>query len=179
MLNSRNLLQLLKEGKFKGLEGSEIRADIPIAQSLINRFLQEKVKSNHRLNHLQVRLPGNNRMVVELGAQVPAVFGIKVPVNREIHLRLEPKIDFPADPILLLYIEQGLSGLDRTFINWFEKSISEMVPGQFSLERHVIALHIGTLLKELNFGFLIDFIREASLVGNKEQLLFHALIRIN
>lgn len=145
---------------------------VPFSERLLNLAAQERIQQVEELEALELALPGNDTMIVRFRAKIPTkVLGIKLPVQREILLDIEPQIELTPQLTLYLRIREGLSGLDRTMIGWFQNQLSRVFPGELRLGEDLVLVDIGKMLRNGGLEVFVDKIHRATLHGERGRLM--------
>ena len=172
-------LDLFKDQDLEALEGTDIKAEIPFSESLINFVMEQKAESTGMVEKMQLVLPGNNQLRILVKAKVPTgMFGIKIPVNKNILLELDPEIAMSPSPVLKMRILEGLSGLEKALINWFENLISRSVPGDVNIGTDTITIDLDSFVRENGWEIFVEKIKNIRIEGRKEQLVIKTWIRV-
>jgi|GEM_PF-5368115 len=172
MSSAQRLLDIVKNKGLQGMAGARLDAEIPLSEALLNRLANEKARSMETLEHLQILLPGEDTLVVDAKARVSTkLFGIKVPVRRQVHFLINREVSLSPSPRMQLRIRDGLSGLEKKFIHWFENLISRTVPGDISLEQDILTIDLGPVLREQGLEMFAGQLEQVRVEGQAGRLL--------
>lgn len=179
MIDINHMLSFLKDRKFRDLEGATINAEIPVSEALLNELMTKQVKSIGMVEKMRLRLPGNDRMLISVKAKVPTgLLGIKLPVQKDILLQLNPNVQLQPTPRLQLRILEGFSGIEKIILNWFEKLISKTVPGEVNIEGSSVTIDLKELMDQESLNFLTKKVQEVNIEGHNGKLVVSLLVKI-
>lgn len=179
MSSAQRLFDILKTKGLQGVAGARVDAEIPLSESLLNRLANEQAQSMETLQHLRILLPGEDTLVVDAKAKVATkLFGIKVPIHRQVHFLIDREVSLSPSPRMHLRIRDGLSGLEKKFIHWFENLISSMVPGDISLQQDILTIDLGPVLREQGFEPFTGRLEQVRVEGQAGRLMIKVRVSV-
>ena len=159
----QQIIQQLLQNNFKDFEGARMDLSLPIAQTLIQKIVQENVK-NESINWIKVKIGTENKILLTVNLTISIIF--KTSFSIEIHLNLADKI-----PVNNAYqtladiaaVEVGLGIGKKQVINKLKEEISKHLPPFLRLENDRFKINLKQLLEQYELGFVGNYLHEIKL----------------
>ena len=139
------------------LRGAEVRAEIPLTNAVVNRFIAEQLaKRQTPLVGVQTEALADDSCATQLVAKTRMIPPMTV------FTRIERQPEFPSDPVLWLRWSMpgmgALSLLAGPAVRFFKTAIERKLPPGISLHGERVAIDVPRLLAERGFGDLVGYI---------------------
>ena len=137
------------------LRGAEVRAEIPLTNAVVNRFIAEQLaKRQTPLVGVQTDALADDSCATQLVAKTRMIPSMTV------FTRIERQPEFPSDPVLWLRwsMPGSLSLLAGPAMRFFKTAIEQKLPRGISLDGERVAIDVAQLLAERGFGDLVGYI---------------------